>query len=879
MKQLMGSGRTVGLELCARATLMLFLTLTVFSCEEPTAEQLPRDIEALGLPRVEYRLGNVRYDSLFDAAILPGASEQLLAVHKELRDCKALFVGGEGSTALSRTCSLLADALALGDPPAEKLMLAEVLHQLARSFFYQRGEKLEPATSLLERAIVVTGSLIHHPDTTIQKVALFQFAQHHDVLQGLTGRYSNYFQKLGPDRRTFASRTALYIKTVLLGLRGAPVLRSASNLSLDQNGLCEVGFEVGCKDYLNTARRGIKEFPWLSTSERDEYQEFVAATTINVWGYYREHQLKDSMEFLLEQLVRNVTGQHAYRLRDPITSLRSIQGRAHFAESLPWRFLDYANATGDTTVLATARVLRDSLAAYSNRKYTRAMFGHQRSLKDMADLQGALTLAFDPDLRFPVTGSKAYDLVLELLKEPDMQDRQQIVDMEFGRHDPDFKLLLDSMRTSEEHQARLEFLIGRSLEPDLLRRLSMLQEHTRRMSARVNQYRVGHMLNPRYRSLTELRAALRPHEVWVAVHGSGDRTFLAVCSKENFILDYWANDPTGEPTTRAARMSFLMAGLVNAGAWGANEEEALEELSREVLGSYLPPATEHVILCVSDRHRLIMDLLATMSNDGALRSVRFDPVFHMNEGRNVAEEPKDIRFFGVAPMFGASASGADKATNTDIQALIKRMKGEQGSVFRDMLGPLEHNVNEVKDISALLHGNVLVENDVSEPVLMAQLPAEGTILHLATHAIVHNTDVDRSGVVLAQEFNDDPTNSNDNVWRVGEIRASRLNASLVVLSACGTSATPTFEVGFDYSIASAFRDAGCTNIISSLWRVEDRSTHDIMIDFYRQLQIGKGKAEALFEAKRIFRERNPDKGPRYWAPLVLTGDDEALFSR
>lgn len=860
---------------------MAFLSLAaiVLSCGGRKEEVLSRDIEALGLPSVHYRLGNVRYDSLFETTILPGASDQLLAVYKEIRDCKTLFTGGEGSTALSRSCALLADALSLGHSPAERLMQAEALHLLARCFFYQRGEKLEPATSLLERAIMVSGSLIHHSDTTIQQVALFQFAQHHDVMQGLTGRYSNYWQHLDADQRTFASRTALYIKTELLGLKGAPVLRSASNLSLDQNGLCQAGFKQGCDHYLNTARRGIRELPWLSTSEMEEYQEFIAAVTINVWGYYREHQLKDSMEFLLEQLVRNVTGRHAYRLRDPIASIGSIQGRAHFAESLPRRFLDYANATGDTTVLATARLLRDSLAAFSNRKYTLAMLSHQRSLKDMADLQGALTLAFNPELQFPVTGSRAYDLVLELLKEPDMQDRQQIVDMELGRHDPGFKALLDSLRTLEEHQARLEFHIGRLLNPDVLRRLSVIQEDTRELSARVNQYRLGHMLHPRYRSLTELRSALRPNEVWVAVRESGDRTFLGICSKEKFVLDYWANDPTGGPRTRAARMNVLMAGLVNAGAWGANEEETLEELSREVLGSYLPPTTEHVILCVSDRHRLIMDLLATVGNDGALRSVRFDPVFHMNEGRNMAEGPKDIRFFGVAPVFGSSASEASMANNTDIQALIKRMKGEQGSVFRDLLGPLEHNVSEVKDISALLHGKVLVENDVSEHVLMAQLPAQGTILHLATHAILDNNDVDRSGVVLAQDFTDDPTISNDNVWRVGEIRASRLNASLVVLSACGTSTTPTFDVGFDYSIASAFRDAGCANIISSLWKVEDRSTHDIMIEFYRQLQLGKGKAEALFEAKRIFRERNPDKGPRYWAPLVLTGDDEAMFTR
>ena len=66
-------------------------------------------------------------------------------------------------------------------------------------------------------------------------------------------------------------------------------------------------------------------------------------------------------------------------------------------------------------------------------------------------------------------------------------------------------------------------------------------------------------------------------------------------------------------------------------------------------------------------------------------------------------------------------------------------------------------------------------------------------------------------------------------------------------------------------------------MISSLWRVKDEATSDLMIAFYENLWIKKmGKHEALRAAQLAMLERNLSehgKGlPSTWGAFVLDGD-------
>jgi CHAT domain-containing protein len=63
--------------------------------------------------------------------------------------------------------------------------------------------------------------------------------------------------------------------------------------------------------------------------------------------------------------------------------------------------------------------------------------------------------------------------------------------------------------------------------------------------------------------------------------------------------------------------------------------------------------------------------------------------------------------------------------------------------------------------------------------------------------------------------------------------------------------------------------AGATTLLLSLWDVHDRSTAELMQEFYRSYMQNGDAALSLRGAMRILRRENPH--PYFWAPFVLVG--------
>ena len=78
------------------------------------------------------------------------------------------------------------------------------------------------------------------------------------------------------------------------------------------------------------------------------------------------------------------------------------------------------------------------------------------------------------------------------------------------------------------------------------------------------------------------------------------------------------------------------------------------------------------------------------------------------------------------------------------------------------------------------------------------------------------------------------------------------------------------------SLARSFMLAGARSTVSSLWKVDDLATKEIMVKFYEKLADGLGKADALTEAKRWYRKEHPDAPPSKWAAFILIGDNEPV---
>jgi tetratricopeptide (TPR) repeat protein len=104
------------------------------------------------------------------------------------------------------------------------------------------------------------------------------------------------------------------------------------------------------------------------------------------------------------------------------------------------------------------------------------------------------------------------------------------------------------------------------------------------------------------------------------------------------------------------------------------------------------------------------------------------------------------------------------------------------------------------------------------------------------------------------------------------------NCELAVLSACDTNVGERRAGQGVASFQRALQMAGARSVITSLWKVPDEATKELMLDFYRRIWVEKKpKGQALWEAKKKLREAKDESGlPKYstrdWAAWVLTGD-------
>jgi CHAT domain-containing protein/tetratricopeptide (TPR) repeat protein len=104
------------------------------------------------------------------------------------------------------------------------------------------------------------------------------------------------------------------------------------------------------------------------------------------------------------------------------------------------------------------------------------------------------------------------------------------------------------------------------------------------------------------------------------------------------------------------------------------------------------------------------------------------------------------------------------------------------------------------------------------------------------------------------------------------------NTDLVVLSACNTGIGRYAGGEGVFSMSRAFMTAGVPASITNLWQVDDKVTYQLTESFYRYLQQGLPKDEALNKAK-LGLLTDGDKlhsMPYFWAATILIGNTDAI---
>ncbi len=173
---------------------------------------------------------------------------------------------------------------------------------------------------------------------------------------------------------------------------------------------------------------------------------------------------------------------------------------------------------------------------------------------------------------------------------------------------------------------------------------------------------------------------------------------------------------------------------------------------------------------------------------------------------------------------------------------------------------------EVREINDIMKGDIHINQNALKSVFEKNA-SNYRVIHMATHACV-----DEANPLFNKIFLKDDYLSNADLYN------TKLNAELVVLSACNTGSGKLVRGEGVLSLARGFIQAGCLSSVVTQWSVDDCTTSDIMIDFYKQLRQGLPKSKALQQAKlnHLTNAKRIESHPYYWAAFVQFGDTNNL---
>jgi CHAT domain-containing protein len=185
------------------------------------------------------------------------------------------------------------------------------------------------------------------------------------------------------------------------------------------------------------------------------------------------------------------------------------------------------------------------------------------------------------------------------------------------------------------------------------------------------------------------------------------------------------------------------------------------------------------------------------------------------------------------------------------------------------LGGFERLPNSLSEIENL-KGEKLTDTSANKANLLKHI-ADYEVLHLATHAVVNSSQEDFSYIMFAG------ADSDQQRLYAGEIYNLPLRRTdLVILSACETGSGALVKGEGVMSLSRAFTYAGCSNVITSLWKADDYSTAWLTNKVHSYLNKGLSIDRALQQAKLDYLHDpkiNPRlKEPYYWAHLVFIGN-------
>ena len=409
----------------------------------------------------------------------------------------------------------------------------------------------------------------------------------------------------------------------------------------------------------------------------------------------------------------------------------------------------------------------------------------------------------------------------------------------------------------------------------------------------ADQFPAYHQIaNPRPLQLTELRLRLSDREALVSFIVGKKQSFIQITRRQgNYIEKISEGEAALGQTVKALRSALeIQGGSVNEFDLQRAHDLYLSLFGR--LEQHLQGVDHLIIAASGPLASLPFGLLVTASP----KSKNYAEALWLGQKFSLSHTPSIQAFYALrnatarrAPpklmlaMGAPTLSGAAVAGSGDALAMARdgcRPDGPMNANTLRALSPLPETATELRSVAQLLgadRSTVFLGAQASEENLRQQPLQDYSVLYFATHGLLPGELKCQAepGLVLSPPAGQAATKDRDGLLDASEIAALKLNADLVVLSACNTAGGGGKFGGEALSgLAEAFFFAGARSLVVSHWQVPSAATAQLMTAMFGvlgpELKGGAGPALRAAQGRLIAQQKTAH--PFFWAAFVVVGD-------
>jgi CHAT domain-containing protein len=564
-------------------------------------------------------------------------------------------------------------------------------------------------------------------------------------------------------------------------------------------------------------------------------------------------------------------------------------GRAYQAESVNTSaIISFRDA------FKTAKALpqtNDVFTAEELMPFAAAIVSYADNLTDDAAKQGLFAEAFD-----------AFQMVRSSVLEKTIAQAAA----KLATSDPEIGALIEQVQaTQREHDvAKIELAHEQSLGDDersakveatLQQRISesekRVSELTNELNTRFPDY--TNLATPKPLELTELRKRLGDREGLVSFLLGRKQSFVQLVKRSGiWIAPVPESAASVKDTVKALRRALEIQG----GSINEFDLEASHELYHNLFKGIEPQmqGLDHLIVVPSGAlASLPFGLLVTqkpaagdytkapwLTQRISISHVpSLNAFYTLRATRTIIAPPKPLLGFGDPVLKGTAAKKGEESGLAKVGQAC-RPDGPMDRQTLVDLAPLPETAQELKNVSSILRASqdaVFMGDRATEVNLRKLTLDQYRVLYFATHGLLPGELKCQAapGLVLTPPTEQASSKDTDGLLEASEIANLRINADLVVLSACNTAGGGGKFGGEALSgLAEAFFHAGARSMIVSHWQVPSAATAQLMSGAFNYLgpQLATGSAPALRDSQIKLIANKTTAHPFFWAAFVVVGD-------